>query len=102
MERPMTERAVTRHRGVARAGGRSRAWCAPLAAIARDAVRLSRAGDALIFQTDGDHLLLVASHGRLRTRRAPGERWPLRRGLALGRAVLGRRVVHVRDLAVAV
>jgi len=84
------------------AGARSCASCVALAAIARDAVRLSRAGDALIFQTDGDHLLLVASHGRLRTRRAPGERWPLSRGLVLGRAVLGRRVVHVRDLAVAV
>jgi GAF domain-containing protein/CheY-like chemotaxis protein len=73
-----------------------------LAAVARSAARLCEAGDALIFEAAGDHLRLVASHGRLRARRPPGERWPLSRGLVLGRAVLDRRTVHVRDLAVAV
>jgi two-component system NtrC family sensor kinase len=38
----------------------------------------------------------------MRTPRALGETWPLGRGLVLGRAVVDKRAVHVRDLAVAV
>ena len=75
---------------------------AELPALARRAAQRCRADDALIFQTEGDSLRLVAGHGRLGTRREPGERWPLSAGLVLGRAVLRRRIVHVRDLAVAV
>jgi two-component system, NtrC family, sensor kinase len=74
---------------------------AALAAIARAAVQIAESSDALIFQTDGDGLRLVAKHGRMRTSRAVGERWPLGRGLVLGRAVVDGRAVHVRDLAVA-
>jgi GAF domain-containing protein/CheY-like chemotaxis protein len=75
---------------------------AALAAIARTAVRVAESSDALIFQTDGNGLRLVAKHGRMRTPRALGETWPLGRGLVLGRAVVDGRAVHVRDLAVAV
>lgn len=72
-----------------------------LARVARAAVRLGRAQDALVFGVEGAGLRLLARHGRPATRRALGERWPLVRSLVLGRAVLGRRSLHVRDLAFA-
>src|SRR5215510_198721 len=69
-----------------------------LEAIARTAARLCEANDALIFGIDGDRLRWIAKHGRLR---AAGELWdfPLNRGSVVGRAVVDRRAVHVRDLA---
>ena len=70
-----------------------------LTAIARTAARLCEAGDALIFQAEGDRLRLVAKHGRLRAMWRLGEILPITRGTVLGRAVLDRRTVHVRDLA---
>lgn len=72
-----------------------------LARVARAAVRLGRAQDALVFVVERSGLRLLARHGRPATRRAVGERWPLVKSLVLGRAVLGRRSLHVRDLAVA-
>ncbi|TMG21413.1 MAG: GAF domain-containing protein, partial [Chloroflexi bacterium] len=70
-----------------------------LTAIARTAARLCEAGDALIFQAEGDRLRLVAKHGRLRAMWRLGETLQINRGTVLGRAVLDRRAVHVRDLA---
>ena len=73
-----------------------------LNAIARTAARLCDANDALIFQVEGDRLQLVAKHGPLPTTRTFGEPFPLSRGTVHGRAVLDRRTIHVRDMAVAV
>jgi len=72
---------------------------AVLTAIARTAARLCEAGDALIFQAEGDRLRLVAKHGSLRAMWRLGETLQINRGTVLGRAVLDRRAVHVRDLA---
>jgi two-component system, NtrC family, sensor kinase len=71
---------------------------AVLAAIARTAARLCEAGDAVIFQVEGKGLCVVARHGKLRSRHRLGEVFPLSRGMVVGRAVLDRRTVHVRDL----
>jgi signal transduction histidine kinase len=71
---------------------------AVLAAIARTAARLCEAGDAVIFQVEGNGLCVVARHGKLRSRHRLGEVFPLSRGMVVGRAVLDRRTVHVRDL----
>ena len=70
-----------------------------LTAIARTAARLCEAGDALIFQVEEERLRLVAKHGRLRAMWRLGETLQINRGTVLGRAVLDRRAVHVRDLA---
>ena len=71
---------------------------AVLAAIARTAARLCEAGDAVIFQVEGNGLCVVARHGKLPSRHRLGEVFPLSRGMVVGRAVLDRRTVHVRDL----
>src|SRR5512132_2216223 len=73
-----------------------------LSAIAKTAARLCDATDALIFLADGGTLRLVAQHGSTRTTRQLGEPFPLGRTEVYGRAVLERRVIHVRDLKAAV
>jgi GAF domain-containing protein len=73
-----------------------------LKAIARAAARTCEADDVLIFRLDGDRLRIVARHGRTRTVRKVGETWAISRGTVVGRAVVTRRSVHIRDLAVAV
>jgi GAF domain-containing protein len=72
-----------------------------LDAIARTAARLCEANDALIFEVEADRIRWIAKHGRLR---AVGEVWdfPVSRGSVVGRAVVDRRTVHIRDLARAV
>jgi signal transduction histidine kinase len=73
-----------------------------LTAIARTAARLCEARDAQIYLVDGAMIRLVAQHGSVRTTRRIGEPFPVSRGAVNGRAVLTRRVVHVRDLKTAV
>ena len=73
-----------------------------LTAIAKTAARLCDATDALIFLADGATLRLAAQHGSIRTTRQLGEPFPLGRTEVYGRAVLERRVIHVRDLKAAV
>ncbi len=73
-----------------------------LNAIARTAARLCDASDALIFRVEGDCYRLLAKYGRVRTKSVIGETFPLRPGRIVGRAVLDRRTVHIRDLAIAV
>jgi signal transduction histidine kinase/DNA-binding response OmpR family regulator len=68
-----------------------------LKAVAQTAARLCEANDALIFQVEGDHLRLVAKHGALRS--VSAELFAITRGRPVGRAVLDRRTIHVRDLA---
>ena len=73
-----------------------------LNAIAKTAARLCDANDALIWQVEGDRLRLVAKHGSVRTTFAVGELQPIGRGSPYGRAVVDRKTIHIRDLAVAV
>ena len=73
-----------------------------LTAIARTAVRLCDAHDAQIYLVEGATMRLVAQHGSVRTTRRLGEPFPVSRGAVHGRAVLTRRVIHVRDLKTAV
>jgi signal transduction histidine kinase len=73
-----------------------------LTAIARTAARLCDAHDAQIYLVDGATMRLVAQHGSVRTTRRIGDPFPVSRGAVHGRAVLTRRVIHVRDLKTAV
>ncbi len=52
----------------------------------------------MIFQVEGNGLCVVARHGKLPSRHRLGEVFPLSRGMVVGRAILDRRTVHVRDL----
>ena len=72
-----------------------------LGAIARTAARLCDARAAIIFRIEGNRYRLVAKYGPARTRSVVGETFPLERGRVVGRAVLERRTVHIRDLAIA-
>jgi GAF domain-containing protein len=74
---------------------------AVLAAIARTAARLCEATDALIHLVEGDHHRLVAKHGNLAHFQRLGDTHAIRRDTPLGRAVVDRRPVHVRDVQVA-
>ncbi len=72
-----------------------------LGAIARTAARLCDAADALIYLVDGDHLRFVAQYGRIPLPRRLGDRRPISRTTPLGRALIDRRAVHVRDMKAA-
>ena len=72
-----------------------------LRALARTATRRCDANDALVFRVDGDQLCLMARHGSVRTTRRIGDTVPIT-GVLYGLAVLGRRTLHIRDLAAAV
>jgi two-component system NtrC family sensor kinase len=72
-----------------------------LSAIAKTAALLCGARDALIFLVEGSTLRLVAHHGAVRTTRTLGTPFPLSPGTIHGRAVLERRVIHIRDLKAA-
>ncbi len=87
----------------ARARRRPRTGVEPiLNAIARTAARLCEAHDAQIFLADSATLRLVAQHGSLRTTRQLGEPFTARPAEVHGRALLQRRVIHVRDMKAAV
>ena len=75
---------------------------AVLNAIAKTAARLCDANDAVIWQVEGNQLRFVAKYGAVPTTWAAGESMPVSRGWPSGRAVLDRRTIHIRDMAVAV
>ena len=72
-----------------------------LGAIARPAARLRDAKGALVFRVEGDHYRLVAQHGVVRAIATPLDPRPINRRSAAGCAILDKRTIHVRDLAVA-
>jgi two-component system, NtrC family, sensor kinase len=63
--------------------------------IAASAARLCVARDAQVLRVDGDVLRLVAAYG---SPSMPAVR-PISRGHGVGRAVIDRRPIHVRDMA---
>ena len=71
-----------------------------LEAVAQNAARLCEAEDALIFRVDGNNLRMVASVGTLPAP-ALDTLIPIRPDLVMGRAVLERRTIQVKDLAAA-
>jgi len=73
-----------------------------LGAIARTAAQLCDANDALILRVDGDRFQLVARHGVLPTAIPVGSVYPHSRDSVVGRAVLDRRTIQIRDMAKAV
>ena len=73
-----------------------------LNAVAKTAARLCDANDALIWQVEGNQLRLVAKHGSVRMTWAPNQLMPISRSWPSGRAVVDRRTIHIRDMAVAV
>jgi GAF domain-containing protein len=64
-------------------------------AIAANAARLCSADDAQVLRVEGDHLRLIAARGEPSM---PSMR-RLTRGHLVGRAVIDRTTIHVRDLA---
>src|SRR5262249_20341091 len=68
-----------------------------LNAVAETAARVCRATDAQIQLAESDVLRVVAHHGPMRPHLGRGT-VPLVRGIVPGRAVLGRRVIHVADI----
>jgi two-component system NtrC family sensor kinase len=67
-------------------------------AIAENAARLCDAKDALIFRVEGDIHERVAVYGGMPTA-AAGMRGPNTRGTPVGRAIVDRQTIHVRDIA---
>jgi len=67
-------------------------------AIAENAARLCDAKDALIFRVEGDIHERVAVYGGMPTA-AAGMRGPNTRGTPVGRAIIDRQTIHVRDIA---
>jgi GAF domain-containing protein len=65
--------------------------------VAESAARLCDATDALIWRVDDSGFRLVASYGSIPIPRRDEAR-PIRRGLVVGRAIIERQTVHVRDL----
>src|SRR5215475_4366834 len=68
------------------------------AEMAASAAHHCGAHDASIFQVAGDHLRLVSHHGPIPVLPVGDDTLPLTRGLAMGRAVLDRRTIHVADM----
>src|SRR5262249_22767118 len=87
----------------ASAGSRHKASVDPiLNPIAKTAARLCEARDAQIFLAEGGTLRLVAQYGTHPATFGLNEPHPLNTGTPHGQAVLEGRVVHVRDMKVAV
>jgi GAF domain-containing protein len=70
-----------------------------LDAVAENAARVCEAGDIGVFQLDGDTLRVSARHGT-GPKQDIGSVARIRRDLLLGRTLLERRTIHVRDMAV--
>ena len=75
---------------------------AVLGAIARTAAELCEANDGLVFLVDGDHHRLVARYGTVVHPEPLGATRPIRRDTPLGRALIDRRAVHIKNLGVSV
>jgi GAF domain-containing protein len=69
-----------------------------LDAIAENAARLCDGKDALIFRVEGEIHERVAQYGTIPTA-AAGIRGPNTRGTPVGRAIVDRQTIHVRDIA---
>ncbi|HZM90859.1 MAG TPA: GAF domain-containing protein, partial [Blastocatellia bacterium] len=65
--------------------------------VAANAARLCEASNAAIFRTDGTVYWLVALHGSVPIPRSDEPR-PLTRSLAVGRAMIDRKTVHIHDV----
>jgi GAF domain-containing protein/anti-sigma regulatory factor (Ser/Thr protein kinase) len=64
--------------------------------VVKNAARLCDSADAQIYRVEDNVLKLAASHGSIPIFRGDEDR-PIVRGLGMGRAVMDREVVHVRD-----
>ena len=70
-------------------------------AIVQSAAQLCAASNASLYRVEGDRLRHVANYGRVLTFK-PGEALPITCGRLSGKAVIGRKIVHIHDaLAVA-
>jgi signal transduction histidine kinase/DNA-binding response OmpR family regulator len=69
-----------------------------LDAVAESAARVCGANDAQIYRIEGEGFQKVASHGSIQPDVQVGERVPLSRASARGRAVLERQTIHIPDL----
>src|SRR5262249_50647005 len=65
--------------------------------VAQNAARVCGASNAAIFRTDGTVYWLVALHGSIPIPRSDEPR-PLTRSLAVGRAMIDRKTVHIHDV----
>jgi signal transduction histidine kinase len=70
-----------------------------LDAIAENAARVCGASDAHVYRVEGEVLKQWAHVGPI-PGLAPGESLPLSRGSLIGRCILDRRAIHMRDAAV--
>src|SRR5262245_55869207 len=68
-----------------------------LDAFAESAARLCEASDAAIFRVDGDALQTAAHYGSIPVLPID-ERFPIRRDIVMGRAIVDCCVVHVADV----
>jgi signal transduction histidine kinase/HAMP domain-containing protein len=66
--------------------------------VAEGAARLCDSQDAQIYRVEGDLVRKVATHGSVPVALAVGEARPIRRGSAIGRAILDRQAIHVHDI----
>ncbi len=69
-----------------------------LEVVAENAARLCDSHDAQIYRVEGDLVRKVASHGSIPVALAVGETRPIRRGSAIGRAILDRQTIHIHDI----
>ncbi len=69
-----------------------------LDAIAQNAARVCGASDAHLYRVDGDRLTQAAHIGPVPALE-PGESLPLNRDSLIGRSIIDREVIHVRDAA---
>jgi signal transduction histidine kinase/HAMP domain-containing protein len=66
--------------------------------VAENAARLCDSHDAQIYRVEGDLVRKVASHGSIPVALPVGETRPIRRGSAIGRAILDRQTIHIHDI----
>jgi GAF domain-containing protein/anti-sigma regulatory factor (Ser/Thr protein kinase) len=68
-------------------------------AIAESAARLCEANDALIFRVEGESLIRFANFGSLPAELGGGPLGGINQSSIPGRAVIGREIIHIHDLA---
>lgn len=69
--------------------------------IAENAARLCEAVDAVVWRVDGDVRRVAAHFGSIPMRQFQEEGDEIERSTTVGRAILDRRTIHVRDLQAA-